>query len=420
MTYGNMAREAHDPANALEETPDESRARGEFASGWMLILACALGVGVGLTGLVFYSFGIFLKPLSSEFGWSRSAISSGMMCVSVGTVVIGPFLGMAIDRIGVRVLATLSLAGLAIGFFAMTRIGPDIESFYLTLILLAVLGSATTPLTWTRAVSVHFTQRRGLALGLMLLGTGMASAVAPPLLQSVIASSGWRMAYAAIGMFVLVACVPAAWFGLARADRAGRIAARTGTGLTQRETLRTRRFWTIVVSLLIVTIAQAGAMVHMPASLSDQGLDEATVGSALAAMGISVVLGRLAVGYLIDIVHAPFVAAAFFAMPVLSMWLFAHDLSPALAILAAALLGLAGGAEVDLLSFFIGRHFGMRAYGANYGLALTFFGIGAGGGPALTGSIFDITGSYAPAYFAGMAMFALGAVLIATLGRSRY
>lgn len=410
---------ASDTAARAQAAPPAS-AMGEFARGWPLIVACALGVGVGLTGLTFYSFGIFLKPLAAEFGWSRSAISSGMLCVSVGTVVIGPFLGILIDRIGVRVLASVSLLGLALGYFLMSRIGPGIESFYLTLIALAVMGAATSPLTWTRAISLHFSHRRGLALGLMLLGTGAASTLAPPLLQAVIAAKGWRFAYVAIAAFVAFVCAPIAWTALRRADGGAAVSAQVREGLTQRQTLATRQFWTIVGSLMIVTIAQAGAMVHLSANLSDKGLSQAEIATALATMGIAVVIGRLTVGYLIDVIHAPFVAAMFFALPVLSLYLFAQGLSPQMALVAAFLLGLAGGAEVDLLSYFMGRHFGMRAYGANYGLALTFFGIGAGLGPALTGAIYDHMGSYAPAFHGGMALFAIGAALIATLGTSRY
>ena len=77
----------------------------EFRSGWLVILACAIGVGVGLTGLPFYTFGVFINPLEDAFGWRRSSIAAGLMVLNAGTLFLSPLLGMVMDRVGVKAIA---------------------------------------------------------------------------------------------------------------------------------------------------------------------------------------------------------------------------------------------------------------------------------------------------------------------------
>ena len=121
----------------------------EFRRGWLVILACAIGVGVGLTGLPFYTFGVFINPLEEAYGWSRSSTAVSMMVLNAGTLFLSPLLGILMDRVGVKAIAVPSLIGLAIGMLALSYSGGSILHFYAAWFLVAVLGSGTAPLTWT-------------------------------------------------------------------------------------------------------------------------------------------------------------------------------------------------------------------------------------------------------------------------------
>lgn len=392
----------------------------EFRSGWLAVLASAVGVGVGLTGLPFYTFGVFITPIEEAFGWSRSSIAAGMMFLNAGTVFLSPFLGILMDRFGTKVLAVPSLIGLALGFVALSFSGPGIASFYAAWIAVAILGCGTTPLTWTRAVSAKFNKHRGLALGLTLVGTGVASAVGPGLVQQAIDAGGWQAGYRAIAIFIVLVALPLSVIGLDKSSErtSGESAkiAEAVTGLSFRQALRRPAFWLIFCGIFLVIVGQAGSTVHFIPLLRDRGFPASTAASVISALGISVILGRLLVGYLLDRFHAPHVARIFLALPALALILLflREDLGSAW--LAAILLGIAAGAEVDLLAYLVGRYFGLRSYGAIYGVILSAFAFGAGLGPVITGAAYDAAGNYNFALLCGAGVFCLGALLIGSLG----
>ncbi|CAN5477661.1 MFS transporter [soil metagenome] len=397
-----------------------SAVSGEFQRNWKVVLAAGAGVGVGLTGLPFYTFGVFIKPLSEDMGWSRAAISTGMLCLNSAVVLTGPFIGSLIDRRGVRTVALLSLVGLAIGFGLLSISGPGVATFYMAWLALAFLGCGTTPLTWTRAITLNFDKRRGLALGLALLGTGIASLIGPPLVQKLIAAYGWQGGYRGMGLFVLLCVVPIVYFGIGSGKspaQSARASAAPLVGLAYGQAMRSGRFWTIACGIFLVILGQAGFTVHLIPLLGDRGIAPGQAAGVAGLLGLSVIVGRVLVGLLLDRFHAPKVARIFLALPALALAVLHVRADLPSAYFAAALLGLAAGAEVDLLSYLISRYFGLRSYGAIYGTALSLFGLGAGLGPILTGLAFDSFGSYDPALLAGIFAFLAGAGLIGMLGR---
>lgn len=394
----------------------------EFRNGWPTIIAGAAGVGVGLTGLPFYTFGVFMTPLQEEFGWGRSAIAAGMMFLNTGVVLAGPFIGILMDRFGVRIIALPSLIGLAAGFYLLSFTGGAIATFYFAWLAVAFLGCGTTPLTWTRAINERFDKARGLALGLTLMGTGIASIFGPPLIQSLITNGGWQAGYRGMALFTIAIVLPLAVFGLSyRRQNVSQldkpVAAQAATGFSFNHAVKTRRFWLIAAGIFLIILGQAGATVHFVPLLRDRGIDAGTAAGVAALLGISVVVGRIVVGYLLDRFHAPVVARFFLTLPAiaLAILLWRSDLLSAQ--LAAVLLGVAAGAEVDLLAYLVSRYFGLKNYGAIYGFMLSAFGIGAGLGPILTGAVYDATGTYQVALAVGICTFLLGAASLGFLGR---
>ena len=117
----------------------------EIRQGWSTVLASAFGACVGLTGLAFYTFGLFVKPLSAEFGWSRGQVALGLTWITLGTVLTAPVVGWLIDRYGVRRVAAPSLLGLALAYALLSRIDGAIVTFYLACFAVSFLGCATSP-----------------------------------------------------------------------------------------------------------------------------------------------------------------------------------------------------------------------------------------------------------------------------------
>ena len=253
----------------------------EFRAGGAVVFASAIGAAAGVTGMSVYALSILIGPLSEAFGWSREQLGAAKTVATAGFVLTAPFVGWFADRIGARPLAMGSLAALAVAMFWMTQMGPGISSFYLSFFALAVVGGATTPLVWTRAVATWFREKRGLAMALTLSGPGVIGVITPTLLDTLIQRFDWRAAYVTMGCFAALALIPVAFCfrekrdppqadtvvdstTLADATATATVAAPlTAQGYSVREALRTRWFWQIASAFVLIGAVVSALMVHL-------------------------------------------------------------------------------------------------------------------------------------------------------------
>lgn len=391
---------------ALTLTP---QARAELAQGWPLVLAAALAIGVGTMGIGFYSLGLFVKPLEAEFGWSRAAVSGAATFQQFGIFLSAPVVGWLADRAGARPIAVASFVLMPLALLALSRTGNSVMAWDGLWLLVALAGAGTTPAIWARIVSLKFDQARGLALGLMLMGTGAAAMLAPALLGPVFAQSGWRSAVLVMAAVTLAVGLPASLM-IGTSDRPVAGAKQRGRFEVNRQTLM------LLVIAFLLGLIVAGLIVHLVPMLVDRGMAAAEAARVAAGVGAAVLVARLVVGYLFDRFHAPYVAALFLLSPVVAALLLWGG-GPVVP--AALMLGLAAGAEVDMLAYFTGRYAAIANYGATYGGVLGVFCLGAGLGPLLFGKAYDALGGYDAALLSSAGVLAVVVVLIATLGAYR-
>lgn len=178
--------------------------------GWRVVLAAFFGVVAGFGTLVFYTFGLFIKPLTAEFGWNRETVSSAFGAASMSIAVFSPVAGYLLDRVGARrvLLPTLMIFGLA--YASLAFLTPSLIHFYAVFILLGAVGNACGQMGYCRAISTWFTHRRGLALALVMAGTGVGAIAIPVIAQHLITTSGWRTAFGLLGLLSLVLGLPLA------------------------------------------------------------------------------------------------------------------------------------------------------------------------------------------------------------------
>lgn len=384
-------------------------ARQELARYWPLVLAAALGVGFGTMGIGFYSLGLFVKPLQAEFGWSRAAVSGAATFQQLGIFLSAPLVGRLADRVGLRPLALASYIAMPLALVALAYAGPSVWGWYGLWLLVSLAGCGTTPAAWARMVSLHFDAARGLALGLMLVGTGLAAALVPALLGPVFAHDGWRTATLVMAGAAALVGIP---LSLLQSREAPLPAARASGGHFERN----RPVLMLLAIAFLVGLIVAGLIIHLVPMLVDRGMDAALAAKMAASIGLAVIVARVIVGWLFDRFHAPFVAALFLAMPLGSCLLLGLG-GPVLP--AALMLWLAAGAEVDMLAFFTSRYAALKNYGATYGVILGTFSLGAALGPMLVGYSVDRTGGYGAALAGSAAGLGLVVVLIACLGPYR-
>jgi len=393
----------------------------EFRRGWPVLVAAALGTACGASPIPFNSVGPFIKPLAAEFGWGRGDIQLALFWFTAAVVLTVPFIGGLADRIGVRKVAIGTLALFGVTYAALAFTPASLFAFYLLWMLMGALGAGSTPVTWTRAVNAWFVHNRGLALALTLMGTGVTAAFLPSLATWLIEQYGWRKAFVGIALLPLVVALPVAiWlFREPQAsDDPALDAPASRVGATVGEALRDYRFWVIAGSILCVAIGVGGSITNLQPLLMDRGFQPQEAAKIAGVIGASVIVGRLLAGFLIDRYWAPLVTLPMLALPALACFLLAQpEVSALAAILSAMLIGLAAGAETDLVAFLTARYFGLAHYGRLYGLQYAVFGFASGVSPFLFGKVFDVTGSYRPILYVAAVLFVTGAVALLTLGR---
>lgn len=388
--------------------PVHSAALQELQRGWSSVLIAALAISVGMTGIGFYALGLFVKPLQAEFGWSRAAVSGAATFQQFGIFLSAPLVGRLADRIGARTIAIASYIATPVALVALAQAGQSVTAWYGLWLLVSLAGCGTTPTIWARFVALRFDAARGLALGLMLLGTGAAALLAPALLGPLFVAYGWRNAVLAMAAVTLLIGLPASL--MMGNDRGIRQAGRAeGRGHFERN----RATITLLVIATLLGLIVAGLIVHLVPMLVDRGTNPAVAVQVAASVGMAVLVARIVVGYLFDRFHAPFVASLFLISPVISsllLWL-GGPVVP-----AAMLLGLAAGAEVDMLAYFTSRYARLENYGTTYGWMLGLFCFGAGCGPVLFGWSVDATGDYDLALMLSAGFLTGVVAMIATLG----
>jgi MFS family permease len=362
--------------------------------GWRVAGAAGVGVFISFASVLVYTFGIFLKPLAEEFSWSRESVSAAFGIAAMTVAVCSPPLGYLLDRFHPRRIILPSVAVFGVAFASLSLLTPHLWHLYAVFFVLGVVGNGTAQMAYSRAVSSWFERRRGMALAIVMAGGAIGAIVLPPAAEALIGALGWRAAFLAIGVMVLIVGVPT----VARFIRE-RPAPLTGSrgpaaGATVREGLTSRVFWIVVTVLFFSSIAQNGALTHMSALLTDRGVTAGGGAIALSVMGATSLIGRLMTGWLLDRFFAARVAFGLLATAALGTYLLAGAQSLSMGAVASALIGFGMGGEADVTPYLLSRYFGLRSFSVLYGLTWTFYAVAGAVGPVLMGRAFDATGSY--------------------------
>ena len=404
----------------------------EFRYGWPVVFASAVGIGLGMSPLPFYTIGVFIAPYAEEFGWTTGQVLRCFPIFTFTALFMSPVIGQLTDRFGSRRVALTSIVAFSLSMMAFAFQTGSLTFYYFLWFLLAVTGAGTLPITWTRAVNSWFFERRGLALGFALIGTGIFGVIAKQYAFWLIGTVGWRNAYLGLGALPLLIAFPIAYRWLreatdpAVADKAATMARETPGpavrhgGLTLSHAVRDWRFWLLAYAFVPISFAVGGPIPNMETIMGTKGFSPEQAVNLAAVIGYAVVFGRVVGGYLLDHFWAPMVAATILSLPAIAAVMLAQsDYSFWYAVTAIFILGMAAGVEYDLMAYLVSRYFGIAHYGAIYGALYGFFALGAGIGPAVFASFFDRTGSYDGIFMVSAALFLVGALPLLLLGKYR-
>lgn len=392
--------------------------------GWWVVLASFIGLSLGSASMGVFGIGVFIRPLEAEFGWSRAQISFAAAIITYTIVVVSPLQGYLLDRFGVRRVVLTSIPIFSVTLALLYFQGPDIRLFYLAWIVIMGFGTGFLNGSYNKVAAAWFDRRLGLAVGIVSAGQGAGAAIIPILAQFLIGRFGWRLAYVGLGAVALVVTFTInllllydrpADRGLTKAD-GQELSQAEATGFSVRQCLGLRSFWLTAVAFFFLGTMSTGIATHQVPMLIDRGLSPERAADMQSLFGLALIVGRLGVGYLMDRIHAPFVAMASLLGPVIGLSLYALGAAPGLAALSALLIGFGIGAEFDVLGFIIARYFGRRAYGKLYGLLFSVFLFGGGIGAAGLGIVRTKAGTYSPGLWAVAAATLIALLLLGLLG----
>lgn len=384
-------------------------------AGWLVVLAAFFGVMVGFGSLVVFTFGIFLKPLSAEFGWSREAVSRAFGLAALSVAVSSPKLGQLLDRIGPRRVIVPCFAVYGVALASLAFLTPRLVHFYGVFVVIGLVGNATTQMGYSRAVSTWFDRRRGIALALVMAGSGTGSIVMPAVAQALIDAHGWRVAYFVLGCIALVAGLPlTVLFVKERPRRHAPAVAANDPDDGVARAFRSRAFWILVTVLFFSSVSVNGAITHLSALLTDRGISPGDAALTLSLLGAASLCGRIVTGALLDRFFGAHVSAVLMCLMSGGIALLATARSAPAALASAVLIGIGLGAEADITPYLLTRYFGLRSFSTLYGFTWTAYAIAGAIGPVVLGRAFDLTGSYSAflTVLAGVSLTGAGLMLV--------
>lgn len=397
--------------------------RSEFRLGGKALIAALLGVTCGASPIPFNVLPLVMGPVHDEYGWDFAAIAAGVTIFGIIASLLAPVFGGLADRVGVRRVALTSLFLFGLVFAAFYFVPASLPGWWLFWGVLGIIGIGSTPVTWSRAISLWFNRNRGLALGIMLLGTSLAAFIVPQIAQAAIAEWGWRSAFPAVALLPLLVGLPIGllWFREPRPEeRPAGVTDASGAvvGMTLGQAARGYRFWVLVSSILIIALAYGGAHIHIAQMVALHGFSGQVAANVLGIVALGILTGRLLVGFMFDRFWGPGVAFPALLLPAIACWLLMGTAtSLPLVMFAGFLLGFAAGTESDVIAYLAAKYFGMAHYGSIYGALYMPFGIASAVSPIVYGMVRDQTGSYDPMLMAAMGLFAVGGALLLLLGR---
>jgi len=362
----------------------------EFKKGWGPLLAATLGTMCGLMTATNYTQGFFVGAVTQEFGWTAPQFFLSYTVLMCMGLICGPVVGSLVEKYGIRKLGIIGLIGHALSYVVISFNNGSLLFWYGSFVMLAVLGAGSLPIIWTTVLNDYFVKHRGKAIGITMTGTGLGALILPPVASFLITEFGWRTAYQVIGLGLFILALPFVLTLFKRdpnAARAEKLATdSTSWGATRGEAMKTKQFWILGSVLFFTALVLVGLLSNFKPILLSKGLEGSTIAWVASVLGSTIIIGRLVVGALVDKFWAPAVAAVIFLLPIVSISLLVWmPGSVTVAIFVALTLGLAAGAELDLLAFLTGKYFGPRHYSSIFGCIFAFFAVGAGLAPPIYG-----------------------------------
>ena len=384
--------------------------------GWLVVIA---GFGMFMLGggLLMHAFGTYVKLLEADFGWSRTQLSIAFSMQRIESGFLGPIQGWMVDRYGPRAVMVIGMLLFGGGFLAFSVVD-SLLWFYVVFIIMATGQSFGSMMSLSASLVSFFRRRRGLALG--IVGTGMATGgLVQPIVVAGLEAWGWRTMAVVSGLIIFAVGLPLA--GLVRhrpqelgllpdGDEPGRPPGGNGASeggpayieevsFTAREAMRTRSFWLLSIGHAAGLMTVGAMLVHfVPHVTEELDISLGAAAQMVTLMTLMLVIGMVSAGWLGDRIDKRAIIVTAMFGHLAAMLIMAWASAVLLVALAAAIQGVSWGARGPLTQALRADYFGTASFGKIMGFSSLIIMMGMTIGPLAAGGIYDLTGSYTPAF----------------------
>ena len=381
--------------------------------GWVIVAACMVIMAMH-TGLM-YTYGVFFKHLTADFGWSRGATAGVHSVFMVTHGLFAIVMGWLVDRFGpARVMAAGAfISGLGL---ALTSQINALWQLYMTYGVIFGIGAGAGFITTMATTARWFIKRRGLALGIVASGSGLGTMLLAPVAERLITAFDWSTAYLVLGAAAWAIMIPCAL--LLRRDPSEKglrpygsdeimtsvkgmeqLEANTAeTGINLRAAARYKPLWMLCIIFFLFNFCLQMVMVHLVNYATDIGIASLYAAIFISIIGIGSFIGRITMGGASDRIGANTALVICCAIMVTTLIFLVFAREPWMFYLFALVFGFAYGGEVPQMPVLIGQFFGLRAVATLVGVTVLGATIGGAFGAWVGGQIFDVTQSYQLAF----------------------
>lgn len=400
--------------------------------GWVVVAACIL-IQTMQYGIQ-YSFGIFFKPILTDFGWSRAATSGAYSVAMIAAGASAIPSGWLADRFGpVRVTVVSGLlTGLAL---VLTSRISELWQLYLTFGVMQGVAIGGTMAITSGVTTRWFVKKRGLALGIVSAAIGLGTLVGPPVSERLIAAFGWSQACVFIGLASGIIIIGSALLLKSNPESAGLLpygldakspdsiteikkltrSPDAKSGLSLRSAIHTGPLWTLTVLFFLINICVQVIMVHIVNYSTDLGIDAFIAATIMSVIGIGSIAGRLVMGSAADKIGGDnsLIITSLALLASLTWLIFSHQLW--MLYVFAVFYSFSYGGELPQMGLLVSEFYGLRAVMALVGVISVGIRIGGALGSWAAGEIFDLTNSYFLAFVITAAVALLALIIALTL-----
>lgn len=376
---------------------------GKIYYGWFIVVATFIILASSM-GIVFNTSSLFLKPISDDLGFTRSAISATIMIRSFTQMIVSLFSGRIFSKYKLNNVMKLSTIVLVISFFSYSILD-SLVLFYLVTIIVSLSFSLMSILPLSLILNNWFNDRIGTVTGFAFMGSGIGGMLFNSLAGKWILEYGWRNTYQILALIIFLTVTPFIFFIIKIHPRdiglkpLGELPESNPNldvedeGVLLKEVIKTNRFRVMIFSSILIAMSINTLMMTISPHLTDIGYTITYSANIVAICMGAIAIGKLILGYLYDkfgVKLATIISCLSTLLGITGLIRYNSDLILLILIIGSGIGGAYGTVGPPIITKKI---YGKRDYSALYGVVFAANAIGAALGPMLNGFTYDLTGS---------------------------